>query len=212
MLNKRRTTYILLAFNLALVLFVVVRSGSDEVTASDQSFPKLTIEKLARPLVYPGDTLLLLDFEKKRDIYNMYHQGGEYQLSLGKEYATHGVMALVIQKQFESNMELAVTHFPQDWRGYDSLFLDIYNDDTETATLWLRIGDRFDATRFYIESQKFTTSFKLEPGANRLAVAVDDIFEAFGYPLKRMSLHFNFPANSGERLILDNMRLVRYDG
>lgn len=214
MLEKRKITYFLLAINLALILFIGIRSGSGEIPGNRIMPSELTIERLEPiPTIdWPGDTLILIDFEKKHDLYNMYYQGGEYQLSLGEgDYATHRLMALVIQKEFLSNMELAVTHFHQDWRGYDSLFFDIYNDDSEAATLWLRIGDRFDATRFYVESQKYRNSFCLAPGHNRLAVAVDDVYNAFGYVPERLSLHFNFPAEAGRRLILDYLRLVRYD-
>ncbi len=213
MLEKRKITHLLLAINLALILFISIRSGSGAVSGNDIKQSELTIEKLAlvQATDWPGDTLILIDFEKNHDKNNMYYQGGEYQLSLQVEYATHGLMALVIQKEFMSNMELAVTHFHQDWRGYDSLFFDIYNDDSEAASFWLRVGDSFDATRFYVESQKYRKSFRLNPGHNRLAVSVDDVFEAFGYLPERLSLHLNFPAESGRRLILDYFRLVRYD-
>jgi hypothetical protein len=158
------------------------------------------------------DTMILNDFEKANDLNNMYDQGGEYTVALNSAHATHGKMALMIEKNYDSNIELATVHFPRNWDGYHVLKLDIYNESDEAGNLWLRIGNDFDANRFYLESQKYTKSFPLESGANTVVIPTEDISKAFGRMPRRQTLHFNFPAESGDRYFLDFLRLERDDG
>lgn len=211
MLNKRRTTHILLLINLALILFVIIRAGSADIVPKSRVSEPLTIRLLEQPANAAVDTLILNDFEKANDLMNMYDQGGEYSLSLSGEYSTHRNSSLLIEKVPESNIELATVHFPRKWELYDAFELDIYNDSDSEGTVWLRVGNQYDARRFYIRSQKFSRAYPLSPGANTVIVTVDDIAKAFGRLPKRKSLHLNFPPGGGERYFLDYMRMVRHD-
>jgi hypothetical protein len=142
---------------------------------------------------------------------NMYDQGGEYSLSLSAERPTHGISSLLLNKELESNIELATVHFPRQWKSYDILELDIYNDSDDDGALWFRIGSQYDARKFYVRSQKYAEEFLLRPGANTISIPVRDVVEAFGKLPHRRSIHLNFPSGGGQRYFLDFLRMVRHD-
>jgi len=211
MLEKRRITYILLLINLALVLFIIVRSGSDKVDIKTRTADPLTIRLLDQPPPAHPDTLILNDFEKTNDRTNMYDQGGKYTLALSPDHVTHGRSSLLINKKSESNIELATVHFPRQWNSYKTLELDIFNDSDKPGTLWIRLGSQYDARKFYVKSQKFSRDFVLKPGENTIVIPIHDMAKPFGRLPKRKSLHFNFPAGDGGRYYLDYLRVVDHD-
>jgi hypothetical protein len=212
MLNKRRATYYLLLINLALVLFISIRAGSADISRGARATTPMTVQRLEPPPSLAADTLLLNDFETPNDATNMYPQGGEYTLSLKPEHATHGRTSLLLDKVYESNVEVATVHFPRKWDGYDRLEFDVYNDSDAEGTVWVRFGDRYDAVRFYSTSQKFAQSYRLPPGASTVSIPLEEIKRAFGRIPQRKSLHFNFPADSGRRFFIDYLRVVKDDG
>lgn len=211
MFEKRRTTHILLLINLALVLFIIVRSGSESIASRSLATGPLTIRILEQPSPVDPDTLILNDFEKANDRMNMYDQGGKYTLDLSPDRATHGQSSLRLIKEPDSNMELATVHFPRQWNRYSTLELDVFNDSGKNGTLWIRVGSQYDARKFYVRSQKFSRSFVLEPGANTIVIPIPDISEAFGRLPARKSLHFNLTAGDGGRYFIDYLRLVHHD-
>jgi hypothetical protein len=212
MLDKRITTYILLLATFGLILFVGFRSGSADIASQARASGPLSIRVLDQPPPRQQDTLILNDYEKINDRMNMYDQGGDYRLSLGRDHATHGHYALVIDRNPGSNMELATVHFPRQWTGYDVMEFDLYNDSEIPGTIWVRVGSQFDARRFYPRSQKFARAFSLRPGPNTISIQMDDIRRAFGKLPTRKTLHFNFPADGGGRYYMDFLRLVKHDG
>ncbi len=212
MLNKRKTSNVLILINLALALFIIVRAGSADIEPIGRLASPLAITVLDQPAPVFSDTLILNDFEKINDMMNMYDQGGEYTLDLSGDHHTHGNSALLIDKELESNIELATVHFPRQWKGYVALELDVYNDSDNGGTVWIRVGSQYDARRFYDRSQKFAKAYPLTPGENTISIPIHDIAEAFGKLPLRKSLHFNFPAGEGKQIYLDFMRLVRHDG
>ena len=211
MLEKRKTTHVLLLINLVLVLFIIIRSGSESVEPRARAAVPLTVRILDQPPPARPDTLMLNDFEKANDRMNMYDQGGEYSLELSSLHATHGKSSLLLIKEPSSNMELATVHFPRQWNLYDALELDVFNASDIAGTLWIRVGSQFDARRFYVKSQKFSRAFVLGPGANTIVIPVADIAAAFGRLPQRKSLHFNFTAGDGGRYFLDYLRMVSHD-
>ena len=212
MLNNRKTTYILLMITFALILFVGFRSGSADIVSRTRAAGPLSIRILAQPSPPHPDTLILNDYEKLNDRMNMYDQGGDYRLNPGRDHATHGQYALVIDRNLGSNMELATVHFPRQWTGYDALEFDLYNESEVPGTVWVRVGSQFDARRFYPRSQKFARAFSLRPGPNTISIPIDDIRRAFGILPARKTLHFNFPADGGGKYCMDFLRLVKHDG
>ncbi len=211
MLKSKRTTYILLAVNLALVVFIILRAGSKSMVAETRNGRPLDIRRVT-PVPGPQpDTLVLNDFEKWNDRMNMYWQGGEFTTALSKRYVTHGETSLEIERRPSENIELATVYFPKDWIGYDRMQFDLYNDSDAKASVWVRLGDRYDAKKFYIASQKYAHDFLLQPGWNTVSIPLTDIIAAFGSLPHRKSLHFNFPPGGG-RMYMDYLRLVRDDG
>lgn len=212
MLASRRTSYLLLVINLALILFIMIRAGSEEIDLKARNPRPLTFHKI-EPVEYPGpDTLILNDFEKANDATNMYWQGGEFTKRLTSEHVFRGARSLMIDRDIDENIELATVHFPVDWDGYDFLEFDLFNDSDSTAAIWVRMGNRYDAIRFYVSSQKYSQDFALYPGWNTISIPLADIAEAFGTVPARKSLHFNFPPGRSGRFFFDFMRVIRHDG
>jgi hypothetical protein len=208
MLKSKQTTYILLLVNLALIVFVFVRAGSktiDPQTRNTHPFDIHRVEAVPGP---KPDTVILNDFEKWNDRMNMYWQGGEFVTALSDRHVTHGATSLEIERRPSENIELATVHFPKDWTGYDKMEFDLFNDSNEKASVWVRLGDRYDAKKFYIASQKYAGDFLLQPGWNTVSIPMADVVAAFGYLPHRKSLHINFPPGGG-RYYMDYMRLVR---
>ncbi len=210
MLDRRITTLILLVISLGLVLFIFLRSGSATAPLKDTRGAPILISPVPNQVIKP-DTLVLNDFEIPPDLVNVYRQGGHFSMTLELAHATHGQRALFVDKKRESNIEVATTAFPRDWQGYDRLEMDVYLDDTASATLWVRMGNQFDSKRFYAKSQKFARSYPLHPGPNTISIPFDDIRRAFGQIPQYKSLHFNIPVQGGTRLYFDYLRLVRND-
>lgn len=210
MLKKRLTVLILLGIDVALILFILFRSGSDEAPTGGVSAVPLRVTNLATLELKP-DTLILNDFEISADLVNLYRQGGEFAMTIAARHATHGAHALLFEKKNEANIEVATINFPRNWQGYDRLEFDVYNDGEAPGSIWLRVGSQFDSKRFYVKSQKLARDFVLKPGANTVVVPLEDIRRAFGQLPPYKSLHFNIPAQGGQRLYLDYLRLVRGD-
>jgi hypothetical protein len=210
MLKKRLAILILLTLNAVLILFILFRSGSAVAPVGGGSTVPLRITNLAALEPKP-DTLILNDFEIAPDLVNMYRQGGEFTMTIIASHATHGRHALLFEKKNEANIEVATIDFPRNWQGYQRLEFDVYNGGGTPGTIWLRVGSQYDSRRFYVKSQKFARAFPLKPGANTVVVPLEDIRRAFGQLPKNKSLHFNIPAQGGETLYLDFVRLVRDD-
>jgi hypothetical protein len=209
MANSKITTTFLLIINLALALFIIQRSSGGVDLAAPGEKTEFVIREFSSPEAPPPDTLLLCGYERVNDMWNMYPQGGEYELSLTDRHVTQGSRSLLIDKVRESNIEMALIHFPKNWEPYDLLLFDIYNGADDNATVRLRIGNYYDEVRFYVDSQKYAESFVLVPGANTITVPLADVRNVLNVDVFRKSLHFNFPADRGEELYLDNLRLVR---
>ncbi len=211
MLEKRLTALVLAAINLGLILFILLRAGSAEAPHGSGSSTPLRVTHLSA-LENKPDTLILNDFEIPPDLVNMYRQGGDFAMTIVGDHATHGNHALLFEKKETENIETATITFPRNWQGYDRLEFDVFNAGSSPGTIWLRVGSQFDSRRFYVKSQKYARGFPLKPGPNTIMIPLEDIRRAFGQMPHYKSLHFNIPAQGGERLYLDYVRLVRHDG
>lgn len=215
MLSKRMTSYILLVINTALALFVILRYGSADVNAGNGNSYNIDIIPVSRAMPKSGegwqlpDTLILNDFENMAHLSRMYRQGGDFSMELSNAFSSHGQSSLLIEKKYDSNIELATVRFPGHWRNYDRLQIDAFNDSDEVGNVWIRVGNRFDSRRFYVKSQKYSKSFILQPGFNTISIRFEELVDVFGRLPERKSLHINIPANSCQRLYLDYIRVVR---
>ncbi len=199
-----------MVINLALILFVMIRAGADELDPGRSRHRPLTFHKLEPVDHAAPDTLVLNDFERANDKTNMYWQGGEFTKRLTSGRISHGETSLEITRKIDDNIELATVHFPRQWDGYNALEFDLYNDADSVASVWVRVGNRYDARKFYIDSQKYARDFTIGPGWNTISIPLADIAEAFGRLPNRKSLHFNFPPGGSGRFFIDYLRVVRY--
>jgi len=68
--------------------------------------------------------------------------------------------------------------FPHDWRGYESLFFDIFNPDSTVLKMTLTIGDRTHYENGYRFEDRFNARLLAEPGWNGYRVPLSDIENA----------------------------------
>jgi len=202
---------VLMGVNLALVLFVMIRAGSGETDLKARNTRPLTFHKIEPVETAPTDTLILNDFEQPNDRTNMYWQGGDFTTALASMQVSHGEKSLTVTRDISENIELATVHFPKDWDGYAALEFDLYNDSDDTAAVWVRLGNRFDASKFYISSQRYARDFAVSPGWNTISIPLADIAAAFGTIPHRKSLHFNFPPGGSGRFFMDYLRVIQHD-
>ncbi len=197
--------------NLALIFFIIIRAGSREVEGWARNPRPLEVHILGTPPISIPDTLILNDFERPNDLTNMYRQGGEFEKKLSEQYVSHGATSLRISGPAIENIELATVHFPKEWQAYKALEIDLYNASDTAASVWIRMGNRYDERRFYISSQKYAGDFLLRPGWNTVSIPLRDIEAAFGSIPDRKSLHFNLPPGGSGLFYMDYLRLVRND-
>ena len=87
-------------------------------------------------------TLVLDDFESPNTLSRW--QGPAEQTS---NPVSHGSHALRIRMN-QADPEISSTHLAGDWRGYDRLLFDLYQDETQVSTATLRIADSVGADFF----------------------------------------------------------------
>jgi VanZ family protein len=62
-----------------------------------------------------------------------------------------------------------------DWRGYDSLELSIYSDQSKVLPLMLRINDQSHSTRF---DDRYNRRLQVHPGYNHFSLPMSEILQA----------------------------------
>ncbi len=102
-------------------------------------------------LAAPNRVLVLEDFETAASLKNW-----EGDIRLASERASHGRSSALVRFN-EHRAEISATKFAADWRGYDRLLFDLYNEQKEILTATLRIyddaGEIGRARRDYYEAE-----------------------------------------------------------
>jgi len=85
--------------------------------------------------ILPGEVLVIEDFEAA-----FTAQGWTGKITASEAQASHGKRSGVVRLEQE-RAEVSLTGFPGDWRKFDRLLFDVYNDRDAIQTLSLRIYD-----------------------------------------------------------------------
>ena len=75
--------------------------------------------------------------------------------------------------------------------------------------LQFRMGDFFDSKSFYLSSQKFKKEIQLKEGWNELSFSIEEISKQININSSHKSIHLSFFPQPGEKVYIDNIRLVK---
>jgi len=94
------------------------------------------------------------------------------------EHSSHGEYSAKVSLDTTQYSGSGPNRFPQDWRGYESLFFDIFNPDSTVLKMTLTIGDRTHYENGYRFEDRFNGRLLAEPGWNGYRVPLADIENA----------------------------------
>ena len=147
-------------------------------------------------------------FETQNDISSLFVLSGKSKIRRSQEQKTQGEYSaeIIFGSTWE---EIVLVYFPESWNKYRYLKLDIYNAQEKPMQLQFRMGDLFDSKAFYLNSQKFKKEMELKPGWNQLEFSVEEISRKIDINSSRKSIHLSFFPQAGEKVYMDNFRLVK---
>lgn len=174
---------------------------------------KINIEKVSNNITEIPKTAEINYFETDKDINNWFvfvnsdREKERKAFVRSKKYISQGDYSAHLSLRENRSVELVLVHFPENWGDYRYLLIDITNSKENNEPIEIKIGDYFDAVRFYPESQKFHREFDLKSGLNNIKINIDEIKSKIKVNSERKTLHLCFPNEHGINLFLDNLRL-----
>ncbi|WP_139167607.1 VanZ family protein [Desulfuromusa kysingii] len=102
--------------------------------------------------------------------------GARHEIS--QSVAFSGRSSLRIKLTTQRYSGLGLKDFPHDWRGYRTISLQVFNPDEEKLTLHFRIHDQQHRQYQNAYSDRFNTSFAINPGWNHLQVPLETVAHA----------------------------------
>ncbi|MDD2465716.1 MAG: VanZ family protein [Desulfobulbus sp.] len=90
----------------------------------------------------------------------------------------HGKTAMRVQLSTAKYSGIALFHFPGNWQGYYSLHCSVYNTQSTTLPLNLRINDLEHKQHGSEFADRFNKTFPLQPGWNELVVDLNQVRNA----------------------------------
>lgn len=111
----------------------------------------------------------------------------------------------------------SLDNLPSDWRGYDELAIVLWNPQSYTIPLTLRINDMTHEQNRNTYHDRFNHTFQIEPGINRIYQKLDAVAAAPKNRLMEMDdirrlLFFTSNLSQPAQLCLGKLRLENTDG
>ncbi|MFH1070878.1 MAG: beta-galactosidase, partial [Candidatus Glassbacteria bacterium] len=159
-----------------------------------------------------ADVLVLDDFETDKSLGNW-----SGPVSLSAEYTAHGRSCLAVDLGDRSNRKLATTSFPHDWSRFELLKFSLYNPGSRIMVAGVQINDELaDDEAAYWQGQSYRGGkIFMIPGWNHYEFRIKTaMVEEGNRPLaadRIRSFEIDFGRTGGDRLFLDNFRLVSGD-
>ncbi len=153
---------------------------------------------------FAGQVKVLDDFEAGRIRWR-----GSFQGSIVSQYATHGEKAFKVV--FESGVKypgIEAAKIDRDWRGYDTLRMDVFNPQGVPVDVTIRIDD--DKSTGY--SSRYNGGFLLVNGQTFVAIPLDDLRagdRTLDLSKIRLFMIFMSSPDRNVTLYFDNIRLTR---
>lgn len=160
----------------------------------------------------PSTTQVLYDFESD-DQLDAFHWKCHTLFSIADAYATHGEKSLKLTLFPSAYPGWSPALKQHNWRGYQSLRLDIYNPEQMPVDLTVRIDDTKKETGY---TNRYNKTFQLVPGENTIEILLDSLTTSVtGRPLNLETIHrfmvFVVRPDKKITLYLDNFRLIPFN-
>jgi len=157
-----------------------------------------------------GEELVLNDFETDADLDRVHWQCRTL-FSLSGEHVTSGEHSLKMELFPADYPGLALKLDEHDWSRFGKAVFDIFNPQTETLVLTVRIDDRPDYPDY---EERYNGRHTLLPGSNHLSIPLNSLrTSGAGRPLNlktiRRFLFFLVDTREIYSLYVDNIRLER---
>ncbi len=124
------------------------------------------------------DFPLLSDFESDNELSRW--RGNNARLSLQQKQVRHEQSALAIDFFPGEYPGFALHELVGDWRGYEYLKFSLYNSQSSSMEIILKIYDRQHPRNSYEYADRFNRRIILRPGWNDVTVKLEDIRQAPG--------------------------------
>lgn len=152
---------------------------------------------------------LLASFEDAWELSRWRDAGARMVRHQG--HATHGAWSLQATARLSKAPILGLVWPPQDWRGYDTLAMDIEVAGPKGVTIEVQLDD---LEHEHVVGARSLTRWRLEPGPNRLRLPLRDLAaapESGPLDLGRIARFGIMPIGRDElrTFWLDNVRLER---
>lgn len=214
-----KTNLFIIALILGLFLYLLMSSSPTTKSLTggirDRRNYMIDIEKVNNYIVFIPEIAEINYFETDKDINNWFvfidgrREKEQKILIRDKKNVSQGGYAGHLYLQDNRPIELVLVHFPENWSDFQYLLIDVNSARQGNEPLEIKIGDYFDAKRFYSESQKFKSSLILKRGLNTIKISINEIKNKIRIGSERKTLHLCFPNEHGINLFLDNLRLEK---
>ncbi|GGY74904.1 hypothetical protein GCM10011613_20470 [Cellvibrio zantedeschiae] len=116
---------------------------------------------------------LLVGFESVIESY-----WGKKEDERSTQYRTQGEYSLKVVLSPKNYSGIKFSRLQQDWRGFKQFGFDIYNPDSTSFYMTVRVNDVQHGLTQWAMKDRFNTSFQLKPGWNHLSYSMDAIEHA----------------------------------
>lgn len=151
------------------------------------------------PLLVGFESAIESHWGKKEDeLSDLYHTQGNYSLKV-----------LLTPKNYSG---IKFSRLRPDWRGYSRFSFDIYNPDSSSFNMTVRINDAKHGEYNWVMTDRFNATFTLNSGWNHLSYSLADVEHAPAGRLMDMS-HISWveifvgKLSESRIIYLDNLRL-----
>ncbi len=100
---------------------------------------------------------------------------GSAHFSRSNQHAIHGDHSLRVDLGTEQYSGISMGYFEGDWSRFHSLSVELFNAESSSLSLTLRIHDKQHGRSNQLFQDRFNRSFSLKPGWNHLEIDLHDI-------------------------------------
>lgn len=171
----------------------------------------MVIISLALPAcndTHTGDRVLF-SFESDAEL-NRIHWKCHTLFSISNHHATHGNKSLKMELYPSTYPGVSFNQYNINWISYNALGIDIFNPDTNSFNLAIRLDDKKEHPEY---QDRFNKRLVVKPGDNRIIIPFETmITSGTGRQINIKKIYrfvlFSVNPESKSVLYIDNIRLI----
>ena len=117
----------------------------------------------------------MADFETTRELSRW---SGSAHFERSNQQATRGHYSMRVDLGTEQYSGVALNYFERDWRGVNTLSVDVFNAEPSPFSMTMRIHDKKHRQSRQLYNDRFNRSYSLAPGWNHLTIALAEVKNA----------------------------------